>query len=714
MHLYLLIIRILWILKTPLKETVKMRQLLFSIFLLSILACQRSVHYTAEQNSKDSPVDKVNVFLGTSGDHGQMSPSASYPFSMLSIGPVTTPHIHTGYEYYAKKYNGFVHTHMEGVGCTGSGGNILIKPIFNKDVNTSLIKRSQQGEPGYYAVNFENGIQAEITVSQNFGIHHYHFPQNQNGLFVDLAFTQPKRFVSEEHQMKNDVISGWIDTKTTCGAGIYRIYYYLITPDCQAIEAIGEHQFRIDGNGTSELNVEISFSSISVEYAKSRIAEPKFDLVKRSAREQWGNLLSRIQVEGEKDREDLFYSLLYRGLQSPFVVSEADGVYRAIDGSIQQSTFPVYNGWAIWDNYREQLPMLSLLFPDQFGDIAKSIANLYPYGKKNWASMWEPSPTVRTEHAIVVLLDAWNKGYDIPFSSIKNQLIEEVEKLDYSAPDKALESSYDCWALSEILKFIGDTALSNKYRDRASDYKKYWTKDFADLSKKDADEMQARGLYQGTIWQYRWFVPFDVAGLKELVGGEGAFLCQLDQFFEENNYNHSNQPDLQAPGMYNATKEPWKSQKLYRELLLDTVVQCYFNNNSKGIDPYIGRIYQNRPKAYLRTMDDDAGTMSSWFVMRAIGLSPANIGSPVYYITAPIFKSVDISWEQGKSFCIEVRNYDKDHYYIQKLSLNGKDLNRNWLTQDELTDGGELIIETSENPNKNWGTTNQWISKINK
>ena len=654
--------------------------------------------------------DKVNVFLGTSGDHGQMSPSASVPFSMLSIGPITTPHIHTGYEYYAKKYEGFVHTHLEGVGCTGAGGNILIKPILNETVNTPLMRKNQHAGPGYYAVNFENGIQAEMTVLHNYGLHHYYFPEAQNGLFVDLSFTQPSRFVAEEHQIEKDVIHGWIDTQTTCSAGVYRIYYYLKVPECQSIDSIGIHQFKIKGNGSHDLAVQIGFSSVSVEYAQARIADTNFDQVKANAQQNWEKLLAHVRVTGEKDREDLFYSLLYRGLQAPYQVSEDDGVYRAIDGSIQQSRTPVYNGWAIWDNYREQLPMLSLLYPDHFGDIAKSVANLYPYGKKNWGTMHEPSPTVRTEHAMVVLLDAWNKGYDIPFAEIKDQLVKEAETLDYGAPDKALESSYDCWALSEILKITGDSMLSKHYLAKALDYKKYWMKDFADLSKTDIDRMQARGLYQGTIWQYRWFVPFDVYGLKELAGGENEFTSQLDQFFDENNYNHANQPDLQVPGMYNATKEPWKSQKLYRELLLDTVVQCYFNDNSKGVDPYVGRIYQNQPKAYVRTMDDDAGTMSSWFVMRSIGLSPANIGSPVYYLTAPVFKTVNIDFGNGKNFTIEVKNYNKDNYYIQRATLNGKEINRNWLTQKELTTGGKLVIETSDAPNKKWGIQDQWIS----
>jgi len=679
------------------------------LILLSLVgtACSKK----SENANTTKLTDRVNVFLGTSGDHGQMSPSAAYPFSMLSIGPVTKPHTHTGYEYYAKKYEGFVHTHLEGVGCTGAGGNILIKPILNDDVQTSLIRKNQQASPGYYSVNFENGILAEMTVAHNNGQHRYHFPDTQNGLFVDLSFTQPRRFVAEEHTIGKDAISGWIDTQTTCSAGVYRIYYYLQIPGSAGIDSIADHQFLVKGNGTEDLNVRIGFSSVSTEYAQAKITDADFNTVKTDANDQWEKLLSHLQVEGENDRVNLFYSLLYRGLQTPYRVSEDDGVYLAIDGSIQQSPTPIYNGWAIWDNYREQLPMLSLIYPDQFDDIAKSIANLYPYGKKNWATMHEPSPTVRTEHAMVVLLDAWNKGYDVPLADIKEFLLKEAEILDYGAPDKALESSYDCWALSEILKTLGDSELSKKYLDKALEYKNYWLKDFADLSKNDIDRMQARGLYQGTIWQYRWFVPFDVAGLKELAGGEDAFISQLDRFFNENNYNHANQPDLQVPGMYNATKEPWKSQKLYRELLLDTVVQCYFNDNSKGVDPYVGRIYKNQPRAYLRTMDDDAGTMSSWFVMRSMGLSPANIGDPIYYLTAPIFKTVNIDFGNGKKFSIDVKNYNKDNDYIESATLNGIELNRNWLTQQELSDGGTLVLETSNIPNKNWGVENQWISK---
>jgi putative alpha-1,2-mannosidase len=659
-----------------------------------------------------SPVEKVNVFLGTSGDHGQMSPSASSPFNMMSIGPQTYPHIHSGYEHLAKEFLGFTHSRIEGVGCLGTGGNLLIKPIFDGDLSTPLIKKQESASLGFYAVAFENGIKAQMSVKHNFGIHHYEFPREGAGLYIDLSHAFVNRFVAEEHEIKTNTISGWIDTQTTCDKGIYRVYYVLEFSNLVTITPISEHKYIISALAdATEMEVRVGFSSVSMAYAKAKVEAIPLEELAVQTKTDWNHLLNRIEVTGEKEREDLFYSLLYRGLQAPFLVSEPDGSYKAIDGSIQKSSSPIYNGWAIWDNYREQLPMLSLAYPERFGPIVKSIANLYPYGKNNWATKHESSPTVRTEHAIVVLLDGYKKGYPVDFNTIKDSLIAEVDRLEYNSPDKALESSYDSWALSEILKITKDSLLSTQYLNKALEYKRYWEKDFADLSRNDIDKMPARGMYQGTVWQYRWFVPFDLLGLKKLIGGEDLFLNQLNQFFGEDNYNHANQPDLQVPGLYNASSQPWKSQKLFRNIMLDTVVQAYFNDNSKGIDSYIGKIYKNEPQAYVRTMDDDAGTMSSWFVMRSIGLSPANIGNPIYYLTAPIFESVKLNWENGKTFRIQVSNYNKEHFYVQSVSLNGESLFRNWLTQEEISNGGNLIIETAAIPNKKWGIEDQWISK---
>ncbi|MGI4863765.1 MAG: glycoside hydrolase domain-containing protein [Janthinobacterium lividum] len=664
-----------------------------------------------------TPAEQVNVFLGSSGDHGQLSPAASYPFSMLSLGPQTYPNLHTGYEHLARTFRGFTHTRFEGAGCQGAGGNLLVKPFLGADpAQTELLKKTEHATPGYYGVTFANGIGAELTVAQRFGLHRYYFPAGAaRGLLLDLSFSFANGFRGEEHTPAGPALSGWLEAGTTCGAGAYRLYYYLEISEPVQWEPAGAHQLlaRLPGTGAAEVEVRVAFSSVSVAAARATVqgqAGHSFAQVRQASAQAWNQLLGRVRVQGEPARERLFYSLLYRTLQSPYVVSEPDGSYRAIDNSLQRTTRPIYNGWAVWDNYHTQLPLLSLVYPTEFQDIATSLTNLYRFGKKNFATPHEPSPTVRTEHAGVVLLDAYRKGYAVDLAGIRDSLIAEAQRLDYTHPDKALESSYDAWALSEVLGILKDKPLSAQYQAKALDYKTYWRKDFQDMTQPDVDRLPARGLYQGTIWQYRWNAPFDIRGLQELMGGEESFRQQLDAFFAGDYYNHANETDLQAPTLYNATQQPWKSQALMHQLAADTVVQHYFNDNSRGIDPYIGRIYQNQPQAYLRTMDDDAGAMSAWYVLAASGLMPACVGEPVYYLNLPLFQQVTLQVAAKKPLVIQVENYGPDRRYIQSARLNGRPLLRNWLTHQELALGGTLVFEASDTPNTAWGTQQRWVA----
>ncbi|MCC9138675.1 glycoside hydrolase domain-containing protein [Pontibacter silvestris] len=688
------------------------------LFIAILCGCQRPASVAQKEQlqivDKNLPAEKVNVFLGSSGDHGQLSPAASYPFSMLSIGPQTYPSTHTGYEHLAKQFLGFTHNRFEGVGCLGSGGNILVKPFLgDAPDSTQLIKAEEEAGPGYYKVGFGNKIKAAFAVYKNNGIHHYQFPAGRKGIYIDLSHAFVGRFVAEEHAITGNAVSGWIEAQTTCSVGTYRLYYAMQFRQPVKWTTVKEHELiaSLDAN-QAEAYVEVAFSSVDVAHASAALSNASFEEMKQKSSGDWNQLLGRIQVKGNPERENLFYSLLYRAVQSPYVVSEEDGKYRAIDGSLQTSKNPIYNGWAIWDNYKTQLPLLSFAYPERFQDIASSIANLYPYGKRDFATAHEPSNTVRTEHALVVLLDAYRKGYKIDFPSILDSLIQEVDRLDYTHPDKALESSYDAWALSQILDELAQEQLSEKYKQKALKYKDYWEKDFKDLTRDDVNSMSARGMYQGTIWQYRWSVPFDVEGLIELTGGEQAFLNQLDEFFGKDYHNRANEPDLQVPLLYNATSVPWKSQALMHQLAVDTVVQHYFNDNSRGIGSYVGVLYKNQPEAYLRTMDDDAGAMSSWFVLASLGMQPACVGWPVYYLNVPLFESAEIKWPNGKAFTVQVENYADTNPYIKQVTLNGKNLERNWLTQEEVMTGGRLIITASDKPEKSWEVENRWIPSL--
>jgi len=687
---------------------------IFSIAACYFLVCS-TISLQAQTFSLQSqkPSDLVNVFLGSSGDHGQMSPAASYPFGMLSIGPQTYPTTHMGYEHLAKEFKGFTHTRFEGVGCTGSGGLILIKPFLGADpTKSTLLKSTEKASPGYYEVGFENKIKARLTVLGNGGKHFYDFPKGEKGLFMDLSHAFSGGFIAEEHEINGNSVSGWIDAKTTCGVGRYRMYYYLEVNKGSSWVNDSAHQLKLMlPSDDSLVEVNVALSAVSIVAAKTSIQKGALDSLVQQTRSEWDRLLSRIAVEGNMEEAGLFYSLLYRTMQSPFMISEPDGQYRSTKGELLKSKQVRYNGWAIWDNYRTQLPLLSLITPDKYAGMVTSLSEMYQSGKKDYATQTEPSNTVRSEHAIVVLLDAYRKGYPVNFKTIADSLVKEVDGLDYKAPDKALESSYDAWALSEIFSILKNKDLALKYKTKALEYKTYWLKDFQNMKRRDVDQMQARGLYQGTIWQYRWFVPYDVKGLIELDGGESSYLAKLDEFFKRDLYNHANEPDLQVPLMYNVTAELWKSQDWMHQIAADTVIQNYFNDNSRGIGSYIGKIYQNKPAAYLRTMDDDAGAMSSWYVFAASGFSPACVGWPVYYLNVPLFKSVTYQLPAGKSFRIEVENFGSKNKYIRRVLLNGKEYNRNYLSQEEINAGGTLKITASEYPVKEW-QPEKWVSSI--
>lgn len=688
------------------------KKTLVNSVLAFFLIVQASASVAQNSLQNDDIAGKVNVFLGTSGDHGQLSPAASYPFSMLSIGPQTYPKLHAGYEYEAKRFLGFTHNRFEGVGCQGSGGNLLIKPFLGKDPSLDLIKSSQKGSPGYYQVSFTNKIKAELTVFEKMGMHRYQFPLGEKGFYIDLSHTLANKFVAEEHQLGKNTISGWIQARTTCNVGTYKIYYYLEFGQGVKITETEPHKLMVQLPETSRnAEIKVAFSSVSMNYAEASLSKNSFEQIRDKSHKGWNEALSKIIVNGDSAREKLFYSLLYRTLQSPYIISESDGTFRSTDGQVRQLNEVRYNGWAVWDNYRTQLPLLSIGWPNQYQGMVNSLAHLYESGKKDFATQTEPSNTVRTEHAIVVLLDSYRKGYHVDFAKIADSLIKEVDQLDFSKPDKALESSYDTWALSEILSILKKPELSEKYKQKALDYKKYWNKDFKDISKPDVDKVQARGLYQGTIWQYRWFVPFDVKGLVALMGGMDQYVKQLDHFFDEDMYNHANEPDLQVPGMYNVTTMPWKSQELMHRFAVDTVIQYYFNDNSKGIDPFIDVVYKNEPKAYIRTMDDDGGAMSAWYALTACGIMPACPGWPIYYLNVPLFSSVSISLANHKSFHIKVNNYGLHNKYIKSITLNGKPLKRNYLTQDEMMQGGNLVFEASAKIEKDM-PLEVWMSEI--
>lgn len=651
----------------------------------------------------------VDPFMCTADDHGQTDVAAATPFGMVKPCPDTYPLGHSGYEYHSTEIQGFSHTRFSGVGCSGTGGNIRVLPFVNSETIPQKIaynKDSEIAKAGYYSVTLATKIKAELTATNRVAFHRYTFPESQkSALSVDLSSSFAGH-VSEEHQIdEKGVLSGKVRSKTVCGRGKYSLYFafFIDKKDLQINSKGSQVIYRFSTEENEEVKAYCALSSVSTEHALTTLKEKRglpFDEVQKRAWSAWNDLLDVVNVQSrDTGLLRLFYTHLYHTTQSPFQINENDGTYRGSDGEIYKNKVDTYfHGWSIWDTFRSKLPLFSFLFPEKYTNMMVSLAELYKQGKPDWGTQTEPFVTVRTEHSIAVLLDAHRKDL-LPFSleEIYPYLQAEADSLPFKSPDNVLESSYDLWALSEIAKDLGYTEDAEKYFSKAMNYKPLWKEKFLHMGE-TADIMHSDGLYEGTLWQYRWFVPFDIAGIQQLIGGKDAFEQQLDYFFENELFNIGNQPDIQVPYLYAYTNSPWKTQKVVHNLM-NTVTNNWYGTHNKWDKPHTRRIFQDSPDGYIKEMDDDAGTMSAWYIWSAMGFFPVFPGSTEMVITTPQFDRINIK-VSGGVLEIETIRPSENAIYIQKIEIDGEVYNSSFIDFKRLTKGGKIKIELGELPNK--------------
>ncbi|TMU56739.1 glycoside hydrolase domain-containing protein [Flagellimonas algicola] len=657
-------------------------------------------------------VDYVDPFICTGSDHGQTDPAAAVPFGMVKPAPDTYPLGHSGYDYDAIEILGFSNTRFSGVGCRGVGGNLRVLPYVGSNSPypepQPFKKDSEKAHAGFYAVELENGIQCQLTASRLVAFHKYTFPESEaSGLTLDMSSSLSK-FYNEVHQFRADgILTGEVSGANVCDKGKYTFYYALsINMENYNIEEEdGKLSFSFKTFADQEVELRCALSTVSPQNALQNLQHlgtKQFDEVKEETRREWADLLSVVDVVGEnEEHKTLFYTHLYHLLQTPFQVQDKDGSFKGSDGeTYYTSGRSQYHGWSIWDTFRTKLPLLSLLYPKQYSDIVNSIGKLYRQGKADWATQTEPFITVRTEHSSIVLLDAHKKGLlPISLKTIYLQLQEEAGQLPFETPDNVLESSYDLWALSQIAMEIGQTRDYRKYRAQARQYKKTWKEKFL-IMDEASDVMHGDGLYEGTLWQYRWLVPYDIKGIQRLMGGKKKFEEQLDYFFQNELFNIGNQPDIQVPYLYAYTDSPWKTQELVNRLLTKETNNWY-GTHKKWETPSTRKIFKATPHGYIKEMDDDAGTMSAWFVCSALGLYPVFPGSTDLVVTTPLFKNIIIK-TVGEPLQIMTNGLSEKNIFIKQLSWNGSPINSSIIDFNLIAEGGVLRIELGNTPQTNW------------
>lgn len=641
----------------------------------------------------------VNMFIGSAGDNGQMTPAATVPFGMISLCPDSNPGQHGGYDYNVTEISGISINRISGVGCRGVGGNLSILPAA-ADVKVEILKDTEKAYPGYYETGLSNGVKVALTATKDMAIEQFTFSKEAEKIMsIDFTTSFDNRGVECEYELIDEnTINGWIISPTACARGRYKLYFTLRTDKEFTAERIDDGKAALRfSEDIKTVEVRISISSVDLPAAES-VAQKwegySFAKIRKMAKLQWREKLSKIDIYGStEDQKCIFYSLLYKLYHSPMDVMSDDMRYKGTDGEIYHSdSHRYFSSWSMWDTFRTKFPLLTILEPGVCNDICWSLVEQFRCGKQDWATPHESAPTVRTEHSIIVLLDCWKKGItDFSFMPGYKGMKNEADfGLPMRSPDQVLESSYDLWAIAQIAEIAGREEDAARYAAKADSlFYSVWPTEFQTITP-DFTLMRNNGLYQGSRWQYRWAAPHFFDKMIALAGKE-QLEKELDFFFDNHLLNQGNEPCLHIPFIYNVLGAPEKTQKIVRALLTDEQMVHLYGGNGEYPEPFIGRAFQNKPDGFAPEMDEDDGAMSAWYLFCSMGFYPVCVGSDSYEVFSPLYDKIVIDNGQSKTTIrVEGRNDSSD--ILKGITINGQKTNGFSMLHSVFESDTEIVL----------------------
>lgn len=472
-----------------------------------------------------------------------------------------------------------------------------------------------------------------------------------------------------------------------------------------------------------ELKVGISF--VDMEGAENNfqreIASKSFDQVRREADELWNRELSRIRIAGgTADEKTVFYTSLYHTMIDPRTYTDVDGRYIGGDlkPHVADSAFVKHTIFSGWDVFRSQFPLQTLINPRLVSDELNSLISQAEQSGREYFERWELlnaySGCMLGNPALSVLADAYAKGirtFDAEKAfryAVNTSRLFGNDSLGYTpgsqSISKTLEYAYTDWCVSRLAADLGKEAESQLFYQKGQAYRNLFDSEKGWFRPRNADGSWVEWPQEGRLtewygcmeanpYQQGWFVPHDVPGMVELMGGREKVLADLKQFFDKTPsdflwnvyYNHANEPVHFVPFLFNQLNEPWLTQKWTRHICR----KAYFNK----VEGLVG--------------NEDVGQMSAWYVLAASGLHPDCPGNPRMQITSPVFDSIefqlDPAYYPGKTFTVIAHDNSPENLYIQKALLNGQEYNKSYLDFADIVAGGKLELYMGSEPNEQWG-----------
>ena len=688
----------------------------------------------------------VNPFVGTGG-HGHTFPGAIVPFGMVQLSPdtrLTGWDGCSGYHYSDSVVYGFSHTHLSGTGISDYG-DILLMPTVGKpkkDHTSRFSHKYERASPGFYSVLLEDdNIIVELTATARAGMHRYVFPTtNEANIILDLAHRD--RVIDSGLKIEGQTVLGW--RRSRAWARDQVVYFAIeFSQPFTGHESDDLHaSFRFEARTETPILVRVGISAVSAEGAlrnlRAEINHWNFARVQKDATAAWNRELSKITITGGTDAQlTNFYTGLYHAMTAPNIFMDVDGQYRGRDFKAHKATdFTNYTVFSLWDTFRAAHPLYTIIDTKRTRDFIKTFLVQYEQGGRLpvWELAANETDTMIGYHAVSVIADAAAKGIDgfdlkKAFAAMKHSaelrhygLGPYIDRGFIGTEDeresvsKVLEYAYDDWCIAEVARMLGAEEDQRRYLARAQSYKNVfdtqtgfmrprtnggWTEPF------DPREVTFH-FTEANAWQYTFFVPQDVNGLIDLMGGRAKFGRKLDQLFEAESrttgreqaditgligqYAHGNEPSHHMAYLYNYAGQPWKTQFRVRQIM--------------------DQFYKPEPDGLIG--NEDCGQMSAWYVLSAAGFYPVTPGSTTYAIGTPLFPEVKFNLENGKSFRIVANDVSEKNIYIQFAVLNNWPYRKSFIDHSDLMKGGQLVLQMGPRPNPNWGAGpgNEPVSRI--
>jgi predicted alpha-1,2-mannosidase len=666
----------------------------------------------------------------------------------------------SGYHYSDNSIMGFSHTHLSGTGVGDYGdilfmpvtGKLKTEPGSKDNPDSGYRSRfsheNEIAKPGYYSVFLDDyKIKTELTVTKRTGFHKYIFPKSEDAkILIDLVHgIQDKTLDTKINIIDNKTIEGY--RRSTGWANDHCVYFYAefskpfnsfgVVDSGKIKNGLTEEQGKeikafVEFNTSEEeiIFVKVGVSHTSVDGARKNLKEEipdwDFEKIKNQAEQEWENSLSAIDIKSSnKSNKTVFYTALYHALLAPNIFSDVDGSYIGMDDKVHSlSDRKMYTIFSLWDTFRAEHPLFTVIDPGRAEEMIEALISKYE--EHGLLPVWElasnETGTMIGYHSIPVIADAYFKGlrnFDVEkaFKAMKKSAMQNhlglkpyremgyiSSDLEHESVSKTLEYAYDDWCIAMMAKDLGKEEDYNYFIERSKFYTNLFDASTSLMRpKKNSkwvdpfDPYSVSGDYtEANAWQYSFFVPHDINGLIDLMGGDEKFISNLDNLFSTDSkltgrhqpditgligqYVQGNEPSHHMAYLYNYAGAPWKTQKWINEI--------------------VTTLYSDKPDGLPG--NEDCGQMSAWYVFSSIGFYPVCPGDNNYIIGTPLFDKVTIKTNDEKDFTVVANNLSEKNFYIQSVKLNGSSYPYSYINHLDIMNGGELVFEMGPEPSE-WG-----------